>query len=271
MHSVFERVVNLQGQGGDLFTMAAAGIDDAPDTVVADGPLPVASLAPGDAVEAGEDRLVAGGLELSLGKARPWRAVLPAYPARPARLRRNLAVVRAALDAAGAPDRSGSSLGRELAAALARHGESLCAALAAGDRDSARRHGHAILGLGPGLTPSGDDFVAGLLAVLHLPDGPGRALRDVGSYMVAGAARRTNAISVAMLHAAAQGRVRECVIELLRELVAGDREGVAGALPRVLAIGSSSGRDMAAGVVAGFDVQLRLAGAAQAQRAARPA
>ena len=79
--------------------------------------------------------------------------------------------------------------------------------------------------------------------------------------MVAGAERRTGAISVAMLRAAAEGRVRECVIALLRELVAGDPQGVAAALARVLAIGSTSGGDMAAGIVAGFDVQLQLGNA----------
>lgn len=261
VHSVFERVVNLRGEGGDLFTVAAAGIDDAPDTLVADEPLPVAGLAPGDAVDAGQDRLVAGAIDLPLAGARPWRAVLPVYPACPARMQRHLVVVREALAAGREPGSSGSRLGRELAAALASHAEPLCAALAAGDRDGARRHGQALLGLGPGLTPAGDDFLAGLLVVLHLPGGPGRALLDVGPDILAAAGCRTNAISVAMLRAAAQGRVRECVIALLRELVAGDPQSVATALARVLAIGSTSGRDMAAGVVAGFDVQARLGSA----------
>ena len=174
VHSVFERVVNLQGEGGDLFTIAAAGVDDAPDTAVTDGPLAVVGVAPGDAVEAGPERLAIGNaIELALTGARSWRAVLPAYPAGPERLRRNLVVVREALANAWSPCVSVSPLGRELAVLLAHRRELLCAALCAFDRNAARRHGQAMLGLGPGLTPSGDDFLVGLLVVLHLPGGPG--------------------------------------------------------------------------------------------------
>lgn len=264
VHSVFERVVNLQSAGGDLFTVAAAGVDDAPDTAVADGPLAVAGVAPGDLVQAGADRLtIAGAIDMALGGARSWRAVLPAYPAHEGRLRRNLDLVQQVLAQRWLHGACTSALGRELDALLAHRRDLLCAALAAGDLDAACRHGQAMVGLGPGLTPSGDDFLAGLMAVLHLPGGPGMALRDVGVRMVHGAERRTNAISVAMLRAASEGRVRDCVIVLLRELVVGDPHGLDGALASVLAIGSTSGSDLAAGIVAAFDVQLQLAGAVQ--------
>lgn len=265
VHSVFERVINLRSAGGDLFAIAAAGADDAPDTVVAAGPLAVAGVAPGELVHASAERLaMANGIELAIAGARPWRPVLPAYPAHQERLRRHLGVVRRSLAAVWAPCTSVSPLGRELAGLLAHRRQLLCAAIAAGDRDAACRHGQAMLGLGPGLTPSGDDFLAGFLVVLHLPGGPGETFQDLGELIVNGAERCTNAISVAMLRAAAQGRVRERVIALLRELVAGEPHGVDGALGHVLAIGSSSGGDMAAGIVAAFDVQLHLAGAAQA-------
>ncbi|HEY0886369.1 MAG TPA: DUF2877 domain-containing protein [Ramlibacter sp.] len=260
VHSVFERVVNLQSAGGELFVMAAAGVDDAPATVVADGPLDVAGLAPGDQVVAdGNAIVVTGRVELALAGARAWRAVLPAYPTQDARLRRNLALVREALARRWAHGASVSALGRELDQLLAHRRDLLCSALAAGDREAACRHGRAMLGLGHGLTPSGDDFLAGLMVVLHLPGGPGVALCDVGPQIVDGAERRTNAISVAMLRAAREGRVRDCVIVLLRELVAGDPNALDETLARVLAIGSTSGGDMAAGIVAGFDVQLQLA------------
>lgn len=269
VHSVFERVVNLQAAGGEIFAIAAAGADDAPDTVVADGPLAVARVAPGDQVVAGGDSIViTGRVELALAGAMPWRAVLPAYPTHDARLRRNLALMREALARRWPPGARVSALGRELDQLLAHRRDLLCSALAAGDREAACRHGRAMLGLGHGLTPSGDDFLAGLMAVLHLPGGPGEALRDVGLQIVDGAERRTNAISVAMLRAASEGRVRECVTVLLRELVAGEPEGVTGGLGRVLAIGSTSGSDMAAGIAAAFDVLLPLARAAQGETTA---
>lgn len=272
VHSLFERVINLQAAGGELFAIAAAGVDDAPSTVVADGPLVLPGVAPGDPVAAGENSIaIAGRVELALAGARAWRAVLPAYPAHDARLRRNLARVREALARHRPPGASVSALGRELDRLLGHRRDLLCSALAAGERDAACRHGRAMLGLGHGLTPSGDDFLAGLMVVLHLPGGPGVALRGVGLQIVDGAERRTSAISVAMLRAASEGRVRECAIVLLRELVVGDPEGVDGALARVLAIGSTSGSDMAGGIVAAFDVQLQLARAFQAEPAGLPA
>jgi len=268
VHSVFERVINLQAGDGAIFAVAAAGVDDAPDTLVADGPLAAPGIAPGDAVEADGERIVAGSaIELVLAGARPWRAVLPAYPADDRRLRGNVAAVRQTLARTCSPGIPSSPLGGELARLLAYRCEQLVAALARGDLDTAARHGRAMLGLGPGLTPSGDDFLAGLLATLHLPGGPGQAVREFGALLVTHAGDRTNAISVAMLRAAAQGRVRECVIALLRELVAGDADGVAAALSRVLAIGSTSGGDMAAGIAAAFDLQARLARASRPERA----
>jgi hypothetical protein len=143
-----------------------------------------------------------------------------------------------------------------MAAALEQRAAMLGAALRRGDAEAASTYAKAMVGLGPGLTPSGDDFLVGLFAVLHVPESPCHGLKDLCAKLVADAVGKTNAISVAALKAAAHGRVREPVHALMRELVAGTCESVKAALAPVLAIGSTSGADMVAGIVSGFEANL---------------
>jgi hypothetical protein len=68
----------------------------------------------------------------------------------------------------------------------------------------------------------------------------------------------TNAISHAAVAAAARGEVRQSVARLLACMHGGDRQEICPALDDVLAIGSSSGTDIAWGVVCGLDVMLTI-------------
>jgi len=239
VHSVFDRVVNLADESGALVSLAARSLYNAPNTLIVDAPSFNAF-----ALRAGMDSATRGAMicveecRLAVGfdAAAAWRAWLPDHPNDETRLRANLAAVRAELRA------DTSTLLAAPAAAIAR-------AVRQDDREGLRAHARAVLGLGPGLTPSGDDFLVGLFAVLNLAHGPRMHWRDLCSEVVAEASSRTHAISLAALHEAARGRVRESISHLLRELVGGQRAGVAGALARVLAIGATSGRDIVAGIV----------------------
>ena len=88
------------------------------------------------------------------------------------------------------------------------------AALACRDHDLAALESHAaaLVGLGRGLTPSGDDFVGGLLFVLHRVPGLCPASFVEGACSIpAGFAHRTSALSFAILadHAAGHGNALE--------------------------------------------------------------
>lgn len=263
VHSVFARVVNVIVPDGTLLTLASRQVDDAPDTLVVDlrsfGGTGVAIGAP----VAAHDRVLAVGRNLAIrfACASPWVPLLPWYPAHDASLRRNLGALReqvAGLDAG--PDRDApsqpSAVTTAAAALLAQHATALGHALARADVEAARAEGEALVGLGQGLTPSGDDLLLGLFAVLNLPGGPCEPFRDLGRQIVTRAAHRTHAISLCALRAAAEGRVRARVVALLSALIAGERETTLGALRAVLAIGSTSGRDIVAGIVLGLDAQL---------------
>jgi len=102
-----------------------------------------------------------------------------------------------------------------------------------------------LLGRGAGLTPYGDDVLAGALVALVAVGAPaaGALAREV----LAGAFARTTFVSAALLWHAARG---ECLPELaafLTALAGGDRTEVAGAAGALCAVGHSSGAGMLAG------------------------
>ncbi|MEW2357968.1 DUF2877 domain-containing protein, partial [Spirillospora sp. NPDC029432] len=134
---------------------------------------------------------------------------------------------------------------------------------AAGDLVGAVECAERIVGLGPGLTPSGDDILAGLLVTLRLVGGArdpgGRAVwlaGWLGAAVTADAGTRTTALAATLLHCAASGAAGAEVAAVLRA-VAG-HEPAAPAVRRLLAAGHTSGADLAAGVQAGCRAALAL-------------
>jgi hypothetical protein len=107
----------------------------------------------------------------------------------------------------------------------------------------------ALLGRGPGLTPAGDDVVAGALAALALLGAPDPAA--VGAVLGA-AAEATTLLSAALLRCAARGQVLPQAAELLHALCGGSP--TASALDALLAVGATSGAALALGICAGARV-----------------
>lgn len=146
----------------------------------------------------------------------------------------------------------------DLPADLAQPLADLVVALRADAADPAR-HARRLLGRGPGLTPAGDDVLAGLLAAVAvvgaaLPGDPERrrlvARTDALGQQVADAARdATTAVSAALLGHARRGAVAAPAARVLHALAG--RGDLPAALDGLLAVGSTSGRDLAAGLVAG--------------------
>jgi hypothetical protein len=160
----------------------------------------------------------------------------------PAVVRRNLHTFGAALRES-APARSVVFLaesGTGFEAALARRFRRGAGLLLAGDLDSGAR---ALAGLGFGLTPSGDDFLAGVLLAMYAA-----GVSECDRRRVYDAARSPNAFSESMLKCAVEG----CCIEPAHSLIHAIFEGVEGDVVRhtirLSAVGASSGADLAAGI-----------------------
>jgi hypothetical protein len=134
----------------------------------------------------------------------------------------------------------------------------------AGDGTDAMASVRELLGRGPGLTPAGDDLLAGLLAATAvlapaLPPSAataalaGRTAR-LGDAVALAAPDATTAVSAALLRHARDGAVAAPAAAVLHALAG--RGPLAPALDRLLAVGSTSGRDLAVGLLVGADLVL---------------
>jgi uncharacterized protein DUF2877 len=165
--------------------------------------------------------------------------------------RGRLAADLPALLAGGAPSAAiqGDPVLRGIAAGL----QALHAAWRAADADAASAALVGLLGLGPGLTPSGDDVVCGILSGLvwqtgaDSPQGP--LVAALAQAVNAAAGTRTNRISTALLRHAATGLLYAPAMDLGAALLAGSPAAVADPVRRLLAIGHTSGGDLAVGVL----------------------
>ena len=105
-----------------------------------------------------------------------------------------------------------------------------------------------LLGLGPGLTPSGDDFLGGMMIALRAVNQTA-VLSGLSSLVRKAARRRTNPISQAHLAAAADGLGAAALHAVLDDVLAGNGRAMARHLDAVAGIGHSSGWDSLAGAV----------------------
>jgi hypothetical protein len=112
--------------------------------------------------------------------------------------------------------------------------EAFAAAIAARDAGAARAEAERLIGLGPGLTPEGDDLLAGALAVAAVVHGP------LEGVLPADLRERTTKLSATLLELAARGAVMEPVHGLLTCQWRA-------ALQRLQTVGHSTGRAYAGG------------------------
>lgn len=130
---------------------------------------------------------------------------------------------------------------------------------AAGSVAGARRwlvHGggtdwaQSLIGLGPGLTPSGDDFLGGMMIALQT-FGRGELACELWSDIEAAAVRDTNRISAALMQAASAGVGGGSLHDAINALLGWGV--IEPALERLSFVGHSSGWDALAGAVIVLD------------------
>jgi Protein of unknown function (DUF2877) len=105
----------------------------------------------------------------------------------------------------------------------------------------------SLVGLGPGLTPSGDDLLGGALIALRALGWP-QAADTLGCWLLPRARARTHAISYAHLACAARGEGAAALHDTLATLCCPGAPGLGDCVDALRTIGHSSGWDAMAGM-----------------------
>ncbi|MFE7157243.1 DUF2877 domain-containing protein [Streptomyces sp. NPDC057636] len=279
VESVFQRTVNVLTPGEKLVALAARGGGDAPRTLVTDADSwSDRGISAGQAVEFAPGvitvRTADAHLRVHTEGVNEWHPILPSLAALS---QDDLAAAASALDrliqAHGSrggmlgPTPTASSMEAAVTRALTDGRDTLVRAITSADDAGMRRGVLSLLGLGPGLTPAGDDFLTALALLSSLHSSGlrpfGLALQDV----LLEHPGRTTRLSVTTLDEALAGRARASLLDVLHAL--GRPSGWSEARPtesiripvrHVLAIGHTSGTDILSGLVTGLRLEKELRG-----------
>ena len=265
--AVFSRSLYLESEHGRWACLGHPSIGAGPlNALIGDGIAPLLpGLAPGTGycVEGGELRFPKRAVLRWQGAAL-WRPPVVPIPVSRERLCRNLDVLLEEYARHVLPEgigglvfpgaaRCGSMLTSGLAArakpAMDAMGAWLATALDAPDAaPPIPVEAAALIGLGPGLTPSGDDFIGGMLIALRML-GKNGAADAVARWALPLAIQLTHRISIAHLEAAAEGQGAAALHQVLGWLAS---SGSKTRLPEphfLARVGHCSGWDMLSGAV----------------------
>ena len=237
--SVHERACNLVTSEGDIVALVHPDLGNGPFHVLVNLPLPFTQHMPSD----GKAHVVAG--VLHLGSARVdlrevalWSPHIGRQPAhlRPAQALRIISGIHR-------PDGGAISQAERIAQGTIR---ALLPRLAkevayTGVEAHIRAILEEMIGLGPGLTPAGDDAVLGFLAAMWIWGGTRVPVARMAVIVDEVARTATHRLSRAWLRAAGEGKFAEPWHLLARAVARGDEAGLQESARRILETGATSG------------------------------
>lgn len=269
VHSVFKHALNIQSDGnGEIFTLATKAMDRAPNTLVIDlDTFDHLDIHQYDRVLVRHNQLlIEEKLQIAIHTATRWQCQLPIYPLNRTSLRMNMSSVKQFIDLQGKGggiklnDSPVSEFEAETSRLLQQRTTLLYEEILNQRLDRFQAYAADLVGLGPGLTPSGDDFLVGLFAVIHLENSPCSIYKPLCESVIKMIQPLTNEISYTTLKKAAYGQVRESICSFIHAILYGTEAESIEALRKVLAIGSSSGTDIALGLISGLEANIKLGG-----------
>jgi hypothetical protein len=263
IQSIFDTSLNLQLKSEDrLITVFVSDHYDLPQGIRLDGEFPLQSLNAGlyAASRGGILRFDSSTSAIDLRGAPIWEGRLPDLPAsveqaclitwktinREQRLKGTQLIAEELfrLD-------QGSMLTRKLSQPVFQ----LIMAAERLDACASQDAVHKIIGLGPGVTPSGDDILIGFLAGLHslVRNEKERQIfiQTFGKAILV-QAKETNAISRTYLYHAVKGEFSSSIVELVGAIRDGDVKRLLSAVGNAMNVGHSSGMDSITGLLIGL-------------------
>jgi hypothetical protein len=260
--AVFERSLHLEA-GGAFLCVGGEDIGNGPLNAIVDGRLGADLLArntPGSVVAILERMVLMAGFRLDAREARLWRPAAIALDVQPGAAVRGARAVSAIVERDAPADGlsrlafgldSGGSMAGVLARVAAPHLAELVQWIewrltGGADGEVPRCAPCRLLGMGPGLTPSGDDLFCGVLIALFSL-GRGDVARDLAEVVAREAAVNTTALSGAFLRAACDGQGSEALHEAIAAIMHDDTGALPALVCRLGEMGHTSGWDALAG------------------------
>jgi hypothetical protein len=239
VHSVFDRACNLVDQDQEIITIALPELKNGPFSIlIENAPVLFTQLQPGQPVLGNQKRLEVGSWEIDLAQSKIWNPQLPVPGSCPFKMSSTIAAVISPYHSWPISDKF-IGTGR-MAEALNRAAQRLVQAIQSGAEVAEATR--LLAGLGPGLTPAGDDYLLGIMAALGLI---GRS--NLAQEIAEAALPRTTLLSGAFLRAAEKGLFAEEWHRLVEALLQGKEQATAEACERLSYWGATSGRAALAG------------------------
>ena len=270
VHSIFESVLNLETRNG-LITVGGPSVGPLPHGLSISRELDYRSLGlrSGQLVilERHRIRIPGSNIEIDLSGATPWSPRLPVISQGVAQARwrdRAADMRRLAATAVRARPGAGDGIGALIdldhgpsIGAVARIAgprlECLAQAVRTGDPAAAGVAAESLVGLGPGLTPSGDDALVGMAAAVTAMAGPEALDASFLGSVAESAPTRTTMVSATFLRHASAGQFSASVHQLMGVLIGPDASDARTTIERCVAYGATSGADMLVGALLGLD------------------
>jgi len=275
VHSVFERTFNILFCD-ELVGIARSDVARSPINLVTD----IASgermsslgILVGMPVSKTDDRLLIDeALEISLKGAEIWRPKTRVGHSTFEHLEKNLKIVEQFAASKGGREGLGQLLSHideiamgkkpsasnfnQVAEATLPHLINLFKTIRSGDINEIKKISRNLVGLGPGLSPSADDALTGLMVAFWWSTsslgGDIKRVKKINETIIS-YADKTTLFSQQLLRHAARGETNEAVEVLLDAIFVGEVEDVEAGAENVLRIGETSGMDMMVGLLLGL-------------------
>jgi hypothetical protein len=268
VHSVFRRAFNLAAPGGSLLGVVQVDGANGPATLVlgpsAESPWFDRRIEPGAPAHVAAGMLtVADRLTIDLTQAALWSPPPIRLALDIQEIAERIVQVRARAAALAPAEGFGPLLNDSVSGRpdimLLRAGaliDNLATAIRAKRWDLVQASASALSGLGPGLTPSGDDVLTGL--ALGIRAGLGTLPEPLAEALHAAVEGRTSDLAVARVRHAVAGRPDEAIHRLLTAMVSGPPDDLDAAVRATIAYGHASGADTLVGIDRGLRLGVAL-------------
>lgn len=245
IHSIFHKAINLKLEEGDMLSLLVSRIDKSPTSII----LNLDSFTPfnakvGDEFYIEDKKLIVGLEEISLDHAFKYELKLPNIDKKSRFLEDNLSIAHEYMDSLI------KNVNNPMELLIFKKLKESANNLKLGLEISSIFK--SLIGMGIGLTPSGDDFLVGFMSVAFLKVSGMENFKAAFESLIFEARSLTNEISYSVLKNASRGYFKQIYSDFIDSFFTStirDEDFEA-----ILKMGYSSGRDTLLGIITGLEI-----------------